>query len=63
MDSLVRHGHVAQQLVRVDEHEPGPIHGEQLVGGLHDPAQGLVQVPGGVAQVAKLVQGLADLIG
>jgi hypothetical protein len=33
------------------------------VGGADDPAQRLVEVPGGVAQVAKLVQRLADLTG
>ena len=38
MDALVGHGDVTQQLVGVNQHQPGPIDGEQLVGGLHDPA-------------------------
>ena len=42
VDTLVGHGDVAQQLVGVDQHQPGPVDGEQLVGGIHDPAQGLI---------------------
>ena len=38
VDPPVGHGHVAQQLIGVNQHEPGPIDREQLVGGLHDPA-------------------------
>ena len=60
-DALVGVGHVAQQLVGVDQHQPGPVDGEELVGGVDDPAQGVVEVPGGVAQVPQLVQRLADL--
>ena len=42
VDAPVGHGDVAQQLVGVNQHEPGPIDGEQLVGGIHDPAQSLI---------------------
>jgi hypothetical protein len=62
-DALVGVGHVAQELVGVDQHQAGPVDGEQLVGALDDPAQGVVEVPGGVAQVAEVAQGLADLVG
>ena len=61
--NVVGVGHVAQQLVGVDQHQPGPVDGEQLVGGMDDPAQGVVEVPGGIAQVPELVQRLADLVG
>jgi hypothetical protein len=42
IDALVGHGDVAQQLVGVDQHEPRPVDGEQLVGGINDAAQGLI---------------------
>jgi hypothetical protein len=58
IDTLVGHGHVTQQLVGVDRHQPGSIDGKQLVGGIHDPAQGLIQIPGGIAQLVELPQGL-----
>jgi hypothetical protein len=45
VDPLVGHGDVAQQLVGIEQHEAGPVDGEQLVGGLHDPAQGLSRFP------------------
>ena len=57
-DALVGVGDVAQELVGVDQHEAGPVDGEQLVGALDDPAQGVVEVPSGVAEVAELVQRL-----
>jgi hypothetical protein len=63
VDAPVGVGHVAQQLVGVDQHQPGPVDGEQLVGGVDDPAQSFVEVPGGEAQVPQLVQRLADLSG
>src|SRR5262245_584702 len=62
-DALVGVGDAAQELVRVDQHQAGPVDGEQVVGAADDPAQGVVEVPGGVAQVAELVQRPADLVG
>jgi hypothetical protein len=53
VDTPVGHGDVAQPLVGVEQHQPGPIDGEQSVGGIHDAAQGLVQVPGGIAKVLE----------
>jgi hypothetical protein len=53
VDTPVGHGDVAQPLVGVEQHQPGPIDGDQSVGGIHDAAQGLVQVPGGIAKVLE----------
>jgi hypothetical protein len=44
MDAPIGDCNVAQELIRVDQHKPGPVDGKQSVGGLDDTAQRLVEV-------------------